>query len=479
MSALLARGWPPEHPKVVRAQGRTLWTEEGEELLDGASGALAATVGYGVAEVAEAVGRQARELAFAHSLHFTTAEAEAYGEELADAIRGESGHPLNRILLVPGGSEANEMALILARRIQALQGEPQRNLFLARHLSYHGSTLATISLGGRHSLRSPIEPLITPVAHLPPPYPYRPEWGERFPGSVAGVHGLADIFDGVLPEDALGRGRSDPVEAVAVALEALAGRVCAFVAEPIIGASGGAIVPPEDYWPRVQRICRKHGVLLIADEVLTGMGRTGDWLASHHWGLEPDILTLGKGLAGGYVPLGAVAVGEDHWQLLSREPPGFPFGFTFSQHPVAAAAGRSVLALLQDGNLPVRAEELGRRMRQGLADALRGHPHVGEVRGRGLLTGVELVLDTGGRRPFPTEWNATGRLLKAARNAGIVLYPARGGADGVSGDAFLLAPALTTTDDEAEVMVSAALLAVDRVTAEWEKAGPVGQAPPG
>jgi len=471
MSNLLARGWPPEHPKVVRAQGRTLWTEEGEELLDGASGALAATVGYGVSQVAKAVGRQARELAFAHSLHFTTAEAEAYGEELAEAIKGQSAHPMSRILLVPGGSEANEMALILARRIQALRGEPRRDLFLSRHLSYHGSTLATIALGARHSLRSPIEPLVSPVAHLPPPYPYRPEWNVRFPDAVAGVHGLADVMGAALTEDALRRGRSDPAEAVAVAIEALEGRVCAFVAEPIIGASGGAIVPPDDYWPRVQRICQAHGVLLIADEVMTGMGRTGDWLASHHWGLEPDIITLGKGLAGGYVPLGAMATREEHWQLLRREAPGFPFGFTFAQHPVAAAAGRAVLALLREGDLPSRAEALGRQIRGRLEDALRHHPHVGEVRGRGLLTGVELVQDTVSRSPFPAEWNATGRLLRAARDEGLLLYPARGGADGVSGDAVLLAPALTTTDEEAEVMVDAALLAINGVAAAWEKVG--------
>jgi len=471
MSFLLARGWPPEHPKVVRAQGRTLWTEEGKELLDGASGALAATVGYGVPEVAEAVARQARELAFAHSLHFTTVEAEAYGEELLEAIGGENPRPLSRVLLVPGGSEANEMALILAHRIQALRGEPHRDLFLTRHLSYLGSTLATIALGARHSLRSPIAPLVSPVAHIPPPYPYRPEWQARFPHAVAGVHGVADLCEGVLSEDDLRRGRSHPAEALAVALEALKGRVCAFMAEPIIGASGGAIVPAEDYWPRVQRICREHGVLLIADEVMTGMGRTGEWLASHHWQLEPDILTLGKGLAGGYVPLGAVAIREDSWDLLSREAPGFSYGFTFAQHPVAAAAGRAVLSLLRKGKLPGRALELGHSMRRRLEDALRDHPHVGEVRGRGLLTGVELVQDTDGRTPFPTGWNATGRLLKAARDAGIMLYPARGGADGVAGDAFLLAPALTTTDEEAELLVNAVLLAIDQVTTDWGRSG--------
>jgi len=469
VSSLLGRGWPPRHPKVVRAQGRTLWTEGGEELLDGASGALAATLGYGVPEVAEAVGRQARDLAFAHSLYFTTTEAEAYGQELVEAIQGASNHPPARVLLVPGGAEANEMALILARRIQDRRGEPRRNLFLSRHLSYHGSTLATISLGGRWTLRKPIEPLLSPVAHLPPPYPYRPEWRERFPHPVAGVHGLADVLGEALTEDALARGRSHPAEAVAVALEALEGRVCAFVAEPIIGASGGAIVPPDDYWPRVQRSCQEHGALLIADEVMSGMGRTGDWLASQHWGLEPDIITLGKGLAGGYVPLGAVAIRKEHWELLSGEAPGFPYGFTFAQHPVAAAAGRAVLALLRARELPSLATALGGRMRRRMEDALRGHPHVGEIRGRGLLTGVELVQDTGTRAPFPVGWNATGRLLTSAREAGLLLYPARGGADGVSGDAFLLAPALTTTDEEAERMVTAALEAVDAVTAAWEK----------
>lgn len=470
-SRLLARGWPPDHPRVARAEGRTLWTAEGRRLLDGASGALSATIGYGVREIADAVAAQARELAFAHSLHFTTKAAESYAADLAAVLgTGQAGEARGQILFVTGGSEANEMALLLSHRIQALRGAPGRTVFLSRHLSYHGSTLATLALGARQRLRAGVDGLLARVAHLPPPYPYRPEWHERFPEAVAGVDGLSDVAGGSLSEDAVARGRADPAEALAVAIETLGPeRVCAFVAEPIIGASGGAIVPPDDYWPQVQEICRENGVLLILDEVMTGMGRTGAWLASSEWGLQPDIVTLGKGLAGSYVPLGAVAVRAEHWRGLSDAPPGFPYGFTFAQHPVAAAAGHAVLAFLKEHGLLERATALGRWIRDALADATRANPHVGEIRGRGLLCGVELVRDQDRRTPFPWEWNATARLLAAAEEAGVLLYPATGGADGIAGDAFLLAPALTTTDAEAQVLVDATAVALDRLTGAWKR----------
>lgn len=455
---------------MIRTEGRTLWTADGRRLLDGASGALSATVGYGVPEVLDAVAAQVRELAFAHSLHFTTDTVESYAAELAEVLDPGRGEGLQRTLFVTGGSQANEMALILAHRIQALRGEPDRTTFLARHLSYHGSTLATLALGARHSLRSDLTGILRRIGHLPPPYPYRPEWHGRFPDGVAGTHGLGDLLEEPLADADLERARSDPAEALAVSIEALGPeRVCAFVAEPIIGASGGAIVPPDRYWPRVQEICRAHGVLLIVDEVMTGMGRTGRWLASHEWGLAPDIVTLGKGLAGSYVPLGGVAVREEHWERLSAAHPGFPYGFTFAQHPVAAAAGRAVLSVLKADDLLDRATAVGRVIRDALSRELEGHPHVGEIRGRGLLNGVELVRDRDRRTPFPKEWNATGRVLEAAEEAGVLLYPARGGADGRAGDAFLLAPALTTTHEEVEVMVDATVQAIGRITVAWDQ----------
>ena len=212
-SHLLSRGWPPGHPEVVEAEGRTIRTADGRTLLDGASGALAAVVGYGVPEIGEAVAKQARELAFAHSLHFTTEVAEAYAAELADVLPGAGAAALSRILFVTGGSEANELALLMAHRIQTLRGEPGRCLFLGRHLSYHGSTLATLALGARHSLRSRVEVLLPTMAHLPPPYPYRPEWHARFPESVSGVPGLGDLLAGALSEEALRRAQSGPAEA--------------------------------------------------------------------------------------------------------------------------------------------------------------------------------------------------------------------------------------------------------------------------
>ncbi|MFQ5743685.1 MAG: aspartate aminotransferase family protein, partial [Acidobacteriota bacterium] len=438
--------------------GRHIWTADGQRLLDGASGALAATLGYGVGEIAAAITSQAATLPAAHSLAFGSDSSEAYAAALAGVLPAD----LERPFFVTGGTEAMEMAMLVAHRIQAARGEPQRRLFLSRHLSYHGCSLATLALGARVALRQPVSPLLRSVPHLPPPYPYRPEWHRRFPGPVAGVEGLGAHCQQPLSEEAIERGRAHPAEALAVALEALGpGQVAAFVGEPIIGASAGAVVPPPDYWPRVRQICDRHGVLWIADEVMTGMGRTGSWLAACRWEVVPDIVVLGKGLSAAYQPLGAVVIREKDWQALNSRRPGFPYGFTFANHPLATAAGRAVLELLEQRSLLARAERLGAQLRQRLRAELEGHPHVSEVRGAGLMIGIELVEDRQRRSPFPAQRDLTGRLLAAAAEAGVLLYPARGGADGTSGDALLVAPALTITDEECDELIDGVVRALN------------------
>jgi len=257
------------------------------------------------------------------------------------------------------------------------------------------------------------------------------------------------------------RGRGDPAEALDVAIEALGQEnVCAFVAEPVIGASAGAVVPDQGYWPRVREICDRHGVLWIADEVMTGMGRTGDWTASGRFDVVPDIVAFGKGMAADHQPLGATVVREVHWDALGAGPPGFPWGFTFAHHPVAAAAGLATLSAIEAGNLLARCRALGERLVMELRDRLADHPHVGEVRGAGLLIGVELVEDRASGAPFPAGDNLTGRVLERAREAGLLLYPASGCADGEAGDAFLVAPALTLSDAEAAELAEGVVAAV-------------------
>ena len=464
------RGWPPTQPLAVRCEGRTIWTADGRSFLDGASGALAVTVGHGVPEIQRAIARQAETLPFVYGGQHTTEIVEQYAAEVTALLPGEGASALSRLLLVTGGTEATEQALSLAHQIQTERGQPQRRIVLGRHLSYHGSSLAVLGIGGRYWLRQGVAAMLQASPHLPPPFPYRPEWSSRFPDAVASIPGVADLARRPLSSDEQDRGRSDPAEALAVAIEVLEPEnVCAFIAEPIIGASAGAVVPDDAYWPRIRSICDRHGVLLITDEVMTGMGRTGRWLATQHWGVVPDLVVLGKGMGSGYVPLAGVALREEHWQTITGKPPGITLGYTFGQHPMAAAAGSAVLEFLRRQDLLARAQRIGEHLFEELQSALHDQPFFGDLRGRGLMLGIELVVDREGRQPFPIEWDATGRFLAAARERGLLLYPARGCADGMAGDAFLVGPAFTVTHRECDQIVATIAAAMIDLERQWQQ----------
>jgi len=389
---LIPRSWPPESIGIASANGCVLRTAAGDELLDAASGALAATLGYAVPELTEALVTQAGKLQFAHSGHFATETVERYAAELAAVLPGHGPDHLDQMMLTTGGTEAIELAVALAYRTHVAHGAPGRHVLLSRHLSYHGASLGTLAIGARTGLRSQVAPMLWPVAHLPPPYPYRPEWHARFPGAVAGVPGLQHALSRQLAPRQRERGTNDPAAALEVAIQAIGPeRVCAFIGEPIIGASAGAVAPPNDYWPRVREICDRYGVLWIADEVMTGMGRTGTWLAAEHWGTVPDIVALGKGMGSGVVPLAAAVVQRRHGEAITHTAPGFPLGFTFANHPLGAAVGRAVLRYVTDHDLLARAGGIERRLHAGLQEAIGDHPYVGEIRGRGAMIGIELV----------------------------------------------------------------------------------------
>lgn len=463
-SFLIPRNWPPRSQPVVSAHGCRLRTRDGRELFDATSGALATSLGYGPEPVVRAVGEQLRRLPFAHSGKWTSDVAETAAERLAAVLPGDGDDALRRVMFVPGGSDAVELAIELAYRIQTGRGEPERSVVLARHLSYHGCTRATLEIGARQTLRGLAGLGAGTFPHVPPPYPYRPEWRRRFPCDVAGVAGIEAAAGRSLRADEVERGRADAVAALEVAIEAIGPeRICAFVAEPIVGASAGAVVPPSDYWPRVRELCDRHGVLLVADEVMAGMGRTGRWLACEHWNVLPDVVALAKGLTSGVVPGGAVVTRERWWRQVAESSPGFPLGFTFAQHPLTAAAAAATIATIEADDRNAWSLSLGTRLREELGAALGEHPHCGEIRGRGLMIGVEIVADRATREPFGREHDATGRALRAAEEAGVLFYPARGGADGVRGDAFLVAPPLVTSEADLDPVVVAACRALDAV----------------
>jgi adenosylmethionine-8-amino-7-oxononanoate aminotransferase len=420
MSHVFPRVFGPALPTVARAEGSVIWDTEGNRYLDAAGGAIVVGIGHGDPDVVEAMASQARSISYAHGTQFASEALEAYSAELAPLLPMEEA----RIYPVSGGSEAMETALKLARAYHLAMGEPARDKVIARWGSYHGNTLGALDASGREPLRRPYEPWLGRALHVPAPYEYRCPSPEH-------------------PE-ACGRWHAEALDRQIQ--EAGAGTVACFIAEPVVGATLGAAVPTDDYWPSVQEVCRRHGVLLIADEVMTGFGRTGRWFGSDHWQVRPDILVAAKGASSGYWPLGLAACTAAVFEAVSGS--GFVHGFTHSHSVVGAAVGRAVLAKIKGGSLVEASREKGERLLKELTSALADDPHTGDVRGLGLMVGIEIVGDRETRRPFAREERATERVIAAAASSGLLLYPSTGCVDGTNGDVVMLGPPFVITDAE-------------------------------
>ena len=424
---------------AVEAHGSTIVDADGREYLDAAGGAIVVGVGHGRAAIAAAMADQAARIAFAHGSAFTTEALEAYAAEIGVHL------PVDDPYLYPvsGGSEAIETALKLARTYHLAVGEPDRDVVLARWGSYHGNTLGALDLSGRPPLRRPYEPWLGRFGHVSAAYPY----GAGRPGATA----LAD------PEALAG-------ELERAIVEAGEGRVAAFLGEPVVGATLAAAVPPDGYWPRIAEVCRRHGVLLIADEVMTGFGRTGRWFGSDHWGLRPDMLVAAKGATSGYWPFGFVAAsGAIHAAVTGAT--GFVHGFTYSHSAVGAAVAREVLRTLEAERLIEASAAKGDRLRALLSGALGEHPALGEIRGLGLMVGVELVADRATRAPFPRAARVTEAVVRGARERGVLVYSGTGLADGTNGDSILLGPPFVITDAELQRVSAVLADALDEAVA--------------
>jgi adenosylmethionine-8-amino-7-oxononanoate aminotransferase len=422
-------------PRAARASGCEVWDEQGRRYLDGAGGAIVVGIGHGVTAVADAIREQAARVAYAHATAFTSEALDAYAAELAAVVPVDGA----RVYPVSGGAKAIETALKMARAYHLARGE-DRHRVIARWGSYHGNTRGALDASGRQPLRRPYLPWLGQARHTLAAYEYRCPFPQTHPHAC-----------GVRYAEALER----------TILEAGPGAVAAFVAEPIAGAALGAAVPPNDYWSAVMEVCRRHGVLVIADEVMTGFGRTGRWFGCDHWGVRPDILVAAKGAASGYWPLGlAVASGPVHDTIAAR---GFTHGFTYSHHLVGAAAGRAVLEVLRDRDLVAASELRGKRLREGLRARLGEHPAVGDVRGAGLLVGVELVRDRTTRSPFARADRVTERVVAAARERGLLVYSSTGCAAGGDGDLIVLGPPLVITDLEVDEAIDLLAAAIESV----------------
>lgn len=424
MSSLFSRG--RALPKVERAHGCWITDTSGRQYLDGASGALVVNIGHDDSRVTAAIHRQMAAVSYVHPTAFTSGIGERYAAALAALL------PMTDAAIYPvsGGSEAVETALKAARSFHLANGEPDREIVIGRELSYHGNTRGALDVSGRQSLRAPYLPWLDMAGRVPGVLEYRcPN-----PGHPSGC-GLwhADVLSAEIE-------RLGPE------------RVAAFIAEPVGGAASGAAVPADGYWDAIAKECKANGVLLIADEVMTGFGRTGRWFASEHFGLTPDIMTLAKGASSGYWPLGICAMSGQVASALAES--GFAHGLTFSHHVVGAAAGMAVLQRMDDLRLIAAAASRGERLAAAIRGELESHPAVGDIRGIGLMLGIELVADRETKKPFPRESRAAERLTELTKEEGLLVYPSTGCAGNGEGDVIMIGPPLIIGDQEIDMLVS-------------------------
>ncbi len=428
-SAVLRRSFRKTFPPAERGEGVYVWDARGKRYLDFSGSAAVNFIGHGVAEIAAAMAAQAKQLEFVHSSQFTTPVAEEYAAELL----GFAGKHFEGgcVYFTCGGSESVETALKLARQYQVEIGQTKRHQVISRGQSYHGSTLGALSVSGNKRRREIYRPMVREFAHVAFPYCYRCAYDCTDSCRKCGQEYAAELEK---------------------AIETARGEVAAFIVEPVSGATLVAVVPPPGYLQSVAEICRRHGVLLIADEVMSGMGRTGRNFAVDHWGVAPDILVAAKGLSSGYAPLGAVVVSKRVADAIAEGSGAFLHGFTYNSHPISLAAGRAVLGCLQKQELVLTADSdrPGSRaatLRSAL-EGLRDAKAVGDVRGIGLLWGIEFVVDKNTKRPFAPELNFAGRVAQAAVKRGLLVYPMQGCVDGVAGDHLLIAPPAVITAEQ-------------------------------
>jgi adenosylmethionine-8-amino-7-oxononanoate aminotransferase len=437
-SSIFPRNFRKVHPVAGRGEGCWIISADGRRFLDAAGQAAVVNTGHGVAEIGRAMAEQSSQIAFAHTSQFHSVPAEKLATRLLQLAPANFQN--GRVYLTSGGSEATETAIKLARQYHLESGQPQRYGVISRRQSYHGSTLGAMSVSGNVARRAPYQPLL-------------PEWGhisECFAYHNAGS--LTDEDYGLACANDLDKFLRGPLGSISAA----------FIFEPVVGATLGAVVPSTGYIQRIGEICRENKILLIADEIMSGMGRTAKPFAIQHWNVEPDMILVGKGIASGYAPLGAVLVSASIVEAFERGSGIFQHGFTYQAHPVCAAAGNAVLDYLEAHKLFERVASISKTLRADL-EPLRSHPHVGDIRGMGLLTGIEFVRDKSSREPFPPSQNIAERIRQAALDENVLTYPTQGCVDGLRGDHILLAPPFILKAEESALITRAIKSALTRV----------------
>ncbi|MCW5296595.1 aspartate aminotransferase family protein [Herbaspirillum lusitanum] len=423
-------------PVATAGEGIELIDSKGKRYLDACGGAAVSCLGHGHPRVLAAIHKQIDELAYAHTSFFTTAVAEQLADELSASAPGD----LNHVYFLSGGSEAVEAALKLARQYFVESGQKQRRHFIARRQSYHGNTLGALAIGGNAWRREAFLPLLTPAHHVAPCYAYREQLSGESDAQY--VQRLADELEAKI-------------------LELGADEVAAFVAETVVGATAGAVPPVGDYFKKIRAVCDKYGVLLILDEVMSGMGRTGHLYACAEDGIAPDILVIAKGLGAGYQPIGAMIASDRIYNTVVGGSGFFQHGHTYIGHATACAAALAVQQTIREEQLLLNVQARGEQLRARLREVFAHHPNVGDVRGRGLFVGVELVADRDSKQPLDPARRTHSRVKSEAMQRGLLVYPMGGTVDGRQGDHILIAPPFISTAADIDAMVERLAPAID------------------
>ncbi len=423
-------------PSVEKAEGKWVFDTEGRRYLDASGGALVLNLGHGRGEIARAVYDQIMRSDYVHPTMFAIPAV----EELADALARHAPKGIERFYFLSSGSEAVETGIKLARQIHLDSGRPHRIRLISRWKSYHGLTLGALSAMGRTAFRTPYVPLLTEVIHIPPPYCLRCSYGLKHPecGCRCAL-ALEEAIENAGPET-----------------------VSAFLAETVSGGTLAALPPPPEYFPIIREICDRYHVLLILDEIMCGLGRTGRWFASEHFGVIPDMVTMGKGLGGGAIALSALGVQADHYDVICKGSGSFVHGGTFTHHGPAAAAGSAVIRILERENLIERVAHFGPILGEKLENGLENHPNVADIRGLGFLRGIELVKDKKTLKPFPRQEKVAERLWESVFEKGVVIYKSTGLA-GTDGDALLIGPSFNIEEGDMDVIVHALVEALREI----------------
>lgn len=438
MSHLFPRDMSSTPPSIVRGEGSYLIDSAGRRYLDASGGPAVSCLGHNHPKVIEAIQRQVAEIAYAYSLFFTT----PVSEELADMLVSQAPAGITKAFFVSGGSEAAEGALKLARQYFLEIGQPQRRLFIARQRSYHGNTLGALSLGGDVNRRAPYEPMLQPVTHIAPCYEYR----HRRSDESAEEYGLRT---------------ADELEAAILAQGPE--NVAAFFCEPVVGASLGCAPAVPGYLRRIREICDRYGVLLVFDEVMCGMGRTGYTFACQEDQVTPDIITTAKGLGGGYMPIGGLLIHERIYRAIADGSGALKHGHTYAGHTLACAGALAVQQVIKEEGLLAEVRRKGQLLRQQLHERFGQHPHVGDIRGRGLFLGLELVADRETKATLDPGKKTWLKIRQTAMEEGMLCYPSGGCVDGKNGDHIILAPAYNIRDSQLDEIVDKLARTLDRV----------------